>query len=226
MPMTLLYPHCQHPSRRAFEVLPWRAACLPASVILRVLDNSGLIPDVYIVHTAELPTGAALSSTASSQTGEDHRHTLASARCRASHALQKSVCTTTGVSTLADDLRPDSTSDGSRIHEGHHETSINLKVDTTTARMVFAIVDEASRRSCVHRHPTEEPMLNIFNANTMNTTPVDSKPLPEGTKAAFGFVSNVQSFMAESPELRAGYAARWDLLSKSTRTPHEQQSSI
>jgi hypothetical protein len=29
--------------------------------------------------------------------------------------------------------------------------------------------------------------------------------------------------MAESPELLAGYSALWDLFSKSTLVPHEQQ---
>lgn len=65
--------------------------------------------------------------------------------------------------------------------------------------------------------------MNTFNAYTIDTAPADSKPLLEGTKAAFGFVPNLQSFMAESPELLAGYSALWDLFSKSTLTPHEQQ---
>jgi len=65
--------------------------------------------------------------------------------------------------------------------------------------------------------------MNTFNAYTVETAPADSKPLLEGTKAAFGFVPNLQSFMAESPELLAGYSALWDLFSKSTLTPHEQQ---
>lgn len=65
--------------------------------------------------------------------------------------------------------------------------------------------------------------MNIFDAYTVDTAPADSKPLIEGTKAAFGFVPNLQSFMAESPELLAGYSALWDLFSKSTLTPHEQQ---
>ncbi|OBR46709.1 hypothetical protein [Paraburkholderia tropica] len=60
--------------------------------------------------------------------------------------------------------------------------------------------------------------MNTFNAYTIDTAPADSKPLLEGTKAAFGFVPNLQSFMAESPELLAGYSALWDLFSKSTLT--------
>ncbi|HIH2747084.1 carboxymuconolactone decarboxylase family protein [Burkholderia aenigmatica] len=65
--------------------------------------------------------------------------------------------------------------------------------------------------------------MNTFNAYTIDTAPADSKLLLEETKAAFSFVPNLQSFMAESPELLAGYSALWDLFSKSTLTPHEQQ---
>lgn len=65
--------------------------------------------------------------------------------------------------------------------------------------------------------------MNTFNTYTIDTAPAESKTLLEGTKAAFNFVPNLQSFMAESPELLAGYSALWDLFSKSTLTPHEQQ---
>ncbi|MDR5837065.1 carboxymuconolactone decarboxylase family protein [Caballeronia sp. LZ034LL] len=65
--------------------------------------------------------------------------------------------------------------------------------------------------------------MNTFNTYTIDAAPAESKPLLESTKAAFGFVPNLQSFMAESPELLAGYSALWDLFSKSTLTPHEQQ---
>lgn len=65
--------------------------------------------------------------------------------------------------------------------------------------------------------------MNTFNAYTIENAPTDSKALLEGTKAAFGFVPNLQSYMAESPELLAGYSALWDLFAKSTLTPHEQQ---
>lgn len=65
--------------------------------------------------------------------------------------------------------------------------------------------------------------MNTFNTYTIDTAPANSKPLLESTKAAFGFVPNLQSFMAESPELLAGYSALWDLFAKSTLTPHEQQ---
>ncbi|WP_250462382.1 carboxymuconolactone decarboxylase family protein [Caballeronia sp. GAFFF2] len=65
--------------------------------------------------------------------------------------------------------------------------------------------------------------MNTFTAYTIESAPNDSKSQLEGTKAAFGFVPNLQSFMAESPELLAGYSTLWDLFSKSTLTPHEQQ---
>lgn len=65
--------------------------------------------------------------------------------------------------------------------------------------------------------------MNTFNTYTIDTAPANSKPLLESTKAAFGFVPNLQAFMAESPELLAGYSALWDLFAKSTLTPHEQQ---
>ncbi|WP_414440176.1 carboxymuconolactone decarboxylase family protein [Burkholderia sp. 22PA0106] len=65
--------------------------------------------------------------------------------------------------------------------------------------------------------------MNTFQAHTIDTAPAASKPLLEGAKQAFGFVPNLQSHMAESPELLAGYSALWDLFGKSTLTPHEQQ---
>ncbi|WP_028207212.1 carboxymuconolactone decarboxylase family protein [Paraburkholderia nodosa] len=65
--------------------------------------------------------------------------------------------------------------------------------------------------------------MNTFNAYTIDTAPAGSKPQLEATIAAFGFVPNLQSFMAESPELLAGYSALWDLFAKSALTPHEQQ---
>jgi AhpD family alkylhydroperoxidase len=50
-----------------------------------------------------------------------------------------------------------------------------------------------------------------------------TKPTLAAVKAGFGFIPNLQSHMAESPELLAGYSQLWDLFSKSTLTPHEQQ---
>jgi alkylhydroperoxidase family enzyme len=65
-------------------------------------------------------------------------------------------------------------------------------------------------------------MIN-FQTYTIDNAPAASKASLEGTKRAFGFVPNLQAYMAESPELLAGYSALWDLFFKSTLTPHEQQ---
>lgn len=65
--------------------------------------------------------------------------------------------------------------------------------------------------------------MTKFTVYTEATAPEAAKPALAATKAAFGFVPNLQANMAESPELLAGYSTLWDLFSKSTLTPHEQQ---
>jgi alkylhydroperoxidase family enzyme len=65
--------------------------------------------------------------------------------------------------------------------------------------------------------------MTTFQAYTIDTAPAASKPSLEAAKKGFGFVPNLQSHMAASPELLAGYSALWDLFSKSTLTAHEQQ---
>lgn len=65
--------------------------------------------------------------------------------------------------------------------------------------------------------------MSTFPSHTIDTAPAASRAGLEDARRAFGFVPNLQSYMAESPELLAGYAALWDLFSKSTLTPHEQQ---
>jgi AhpD family alkylhydroperoxidase len=65
--------------------------------------------------------------------------------------------------------------------------------------------------------------MTQFTSYTIDTAPEAARPILESVKGAFGFVPNLQSYMAESPELLAGYTAMWDLFSKSTLTPHEQQ---
>ncbi|TDV23317.1 alkylhydroperoxidase family enzyme [Paraburkholderia caballeronis] len=65
--------------------------------------------------------------------------------------------------------------------------------------------------------------MTAFQSYTIDTAPAASKTGLEDTKRAFGFVPNLQSYMAEAPELLAGYSALWDLFSKSTLTAHEQQ---
>ena len=65
--------------------------------------------------------------------------------------------------------------------------------------------------------------MTKFTSYTIETAPSGSKPILEAVKKGFGFVPNLQANMAESPELLAGYSALWDLFSKTTLTPHEQQ---
>lgn len=65
--------------------------------------------------------------------------------------------------------------------------------------------------------------MSTFQSHTMATAPAASRAGLEDARRAFGFVPNLQSYMAESPELLAGYAALWNLFSKGTLTPQEQQ---
>jgi alkylhydroperoxidase family enzyme len=65
--------------------------------------------------------------------------------------------------------------------------------------------------------------MTKFTVYTEANAPEAAKPALGATKAAFGFVPNLQANMAESPELLAGYSTLWDLFSKSTLTQHEQQ---
>ena len=50
-------------------------------------------------------------------------------------------------------------------------------------------------------------MTIAFQSYTADTAPEASKPLLAGVKAQFGFVPNLQSIMAESPELLAAHGA-------------------
>jgi alkylhydroperoxidase family enzyme len=65
--------------------------------------------------------------------------------------------------------------------------------------------------------------MTTFTRHTLDTAPAESKPVLEAVNAAFSFVPNLQGYMAESPELLAGYSQLWDLFGKSTLTAHEQQ---
>jgi AhpD family alkylhydroperoxidase len=82
---------------------------------------------------------------------------------------------------------------------------------------------EQALHHVLHRQRTQEHPMTRFTSYTIDTAPAASKTGLDDAKHAFGFVPNLQSFMAESPELLAGYSALWDLFSKSTLTPHEQQ---
>lgn len=65
--------------------------------------------------------------------------------------------------------------------------------------------------------------MTQFTSYTTETAPEGARPIFEGVKGAFGFVPNLQSLMAESPELLSGYTALWELFSKTTLSTHEQQ---
>jgi alkylhydroperoxidase family enzyme len=63
-----------------------------------------------------------------------------------------------------------------------------------------------------------------FTKHTIETAPEGSKAALEGTKVAFSFVPNLQTFMAESPALLNSYGAAWENFSKqSSFSPIEQQ---
>ena len=65
--------------------------------------------------------------------------------------------------------------------------------------------------------------MTKFTVHTADTAPAASKATLDTVKGAFGFVPNLQANMATSPELLAGYTALWDLFSKTSLTPTEQQ---
>jgi AhpD family alkylhydroperoxidase len=62
-----------------------------------------------------------------------------------------------------------------------------------------------------------------FTSYTTETAPAAARPVFEKIEGAFGFVPNLQSYMAESPELLAGYTALLEEFSRSSFTAHEQQ---
>lgn len=66
-------------------------------------------------------------------------------------------------------------------------------------------------------------MTIAFSSYTPDTAPEASRPLLADVKRQFGFVPNLQSIMAESPELLAAHNALWAAFAKTTLTPHEQQ---
>jgi len=66
-------------------------------------------------------------------------------------------------------------------------------------------------------------MTIAFQSYTAASAPEASRPLLADVKQQFGFVPNLQSFMAESPELLAAHSLLWAEFSKSTLTLHEQQ---
>jgi len=66
--------------------------------------------------------------------------------------------------------------------------------------------------------------MSTFTQYTIETTPEGSKGGLEATKKAFGFVPNLQGFMAESPALLNAYSSVWGIFAQQTSfTPVEQQ---
>ncbi len=66
--------------------------------------------------------------------------------------------------------------------------------------------------------------MTQFTQYNAQNAPEASKAGLEGTKKAFGFVPNLQTFMAESPALLNSYGAAWDIFAKQTSfNPVEQQ---
>lgn len=65
--------------------------------------------------------------------------------------------------------------------------------------------------------------MSTFTRYTPDNAPGASKSLLSDAEKAFGFVPNLHAYMAEAPELLAGYNALWDLFGKSSLTAHEQQ---
>ena len=65
--------------------------------------------------------------------------------------------------------------------------------------------------------------MTQFTVYTADNAPQASRETLAAVKKGFGFVPNLQANMAESPELLAGYSTLWELFSKTTLTPTEQQ---
>ena len=68
--------------------------------------------------------------------------------------------------------------------------------------------------------------MTIFTQYTMETAPANSKPGLEGAKKAFGFLPNLQSFMAESLALLNSYGAVWDVFHKQTSLTRIEQQVV
>ncbi len=85
---------------------------------------------------------------------------------------------------------------------------------------MFATAALRDSRSTIRHEESDHDHVHYLHPDN---APAASKAGLEGAKAAFGFVPNLQATMAESPELLAGYSALWELVAKTSLTPHEQQ---
>src|SRR5271170_5590622 len=65
--------------------------------------------------------------------------------------------------------------------------------------------------------------MKMFTTYNLDNAPAASRPTLESINKSWGFIPNLSANMAESPELLAGYTGLWDLFSKSSLTPAEQQ---
>jgi hypothetical protein len=65
--------------------------------------------------------------------------------------------------------------------------------------------------------------MTTFFKHTIDTAPQAARSDLEATQKTFGFVPNLQAYMAESPQLLKGYSTLWDLFAKTSLTTHEQQ---
>lgn len=65
--------------------------------------------------------------------------------------------------------------------------------------------------------------MTKFTVHTADSAPGASRATLAAVRGAFGFVPNLQANMATSPELLAGYTALWELFSKTSLSPTEQQ---
>lgn len=62
-----------------------------------------------------------------------------------------------------------------------------------------------------------------FTVHAIESAPSDSRPTLEAVKKAWAFVPNLQSVMAEAPATLQAYTTLWDLFSKTSFSPLEQQ---
>ncbi|MBY0612541.1 MAG: carboxymuconolactone decarboxylase family protein [Beijerinckiaceae bacterium] len=65
--------------------------------------------------------------------------------------------------------------------------------------------------------------MTEFNVHTITTAPDASKPLLQATEKGWGFVPNLHGILAESPIALEAYASLFNLVSRSSLSPAEQQ---
>lgn len=68
--------------------------------------------------------------------------------------------------------------------------------------------------------------MGIFIKHTLDSAPVESRPLLIGIKAAFGFVPTMFEYMAEAPTTIEAYLKLNELISKTSFTVSDQQVAL